>query len=36
LLLRLQFRVPHSRPPGVGTRGCAAVAQAKRDKLERR
>jgi hypothetical protein len=36
LPLLLQFGVPHSRLPGVGTRGCAGVEQTLRDKLERR
>src|SRR5277367_2074633 len=36
LLLFLQFRVPHSRLPGVGRRGCATVARAMGNKLERR
>jgi hypothetical protein len=35
LLLFLQFRVPQSRLPGVGRRGCATVARAMSNKLER-
>jgi hypothetical protein len=33
---QLNFRVPHSRLPGVGRRGCATVTQAMRDKRRRR
>src|ERR1700722_1918057 len=36
LPLLLRFPLPHSRLSGVGRRGCATVAQAMRNKLERR